>query len=246
MRCGLRGKLIWSAGASAIKLALMLRDFFTSPNFLALLRFWEGARAGRVVPDWNGDLAAIPTSLLSRIIVIERREALIYRYLGMLSKARFGRDPTGVTVAETLSPGYAAYLADLIETALVGGAPVFSSSVLHQNNLIRRTGRLVAPFTLRGSAAPCLTMSAHLEVGEKFKVTEVLEPGGVLETERIRISAVADLCARLEEARRYYQLSRAVPDRSLASEWSGIAAKLAAGAIVPLRTFRNARDTHED
>jgi hypothetical protein len=122
----------------------MLRDFFISPNFLALLRFWEGARAGRVVPDWNGDLAAIPTSLLARIIVIERREALIYRYLGILSKTRFGRDPTGITVAETLSPEYAAYVADLVETVLVAGEPVFSSSVLHQDNLIRRTGRLVA------------------------------------------------------------------------------------------------------
>jgi hypothetical protein len=245
MRCGLCGKLIRSAGASAIGLPLILRDFFTSPNFLALLRFWEGARAGRVVPDWNGDLAAIPTSLLSRIVVMERREALIYRYVGILSKTRFGRDPTGVTVAETLSPGYAAYVADLVETAVVGGAPVFSSSVLHQDNLIRRTGRLVAPFTLRGSAAPCVTMSAHLEVGDEFKVTEVLEPGGVLETQRIRISGVPDVCARLEEARRYHQLSRAVPDRSLASEWSGIAAQLGAGAIVPLGTFRNARDTDE-
>ena len=197
-----------------------------------------------MAPDWNGDLATIPASLLSRIVVMERREALTYRYLGILNKARFGSDPTGATVAETLSPEYAAYLTDLVETVLAGGAPVFSSSVLHQDNLIRRTGRLVAPFTLRRSAAPCVTMSVHLEAGDKFKVTEVVEPGGVLETERIQISGVPDVCARLEEARRYHQLSRGMPDRSLASEWAGIAAKLGAGAIVPLRTFR--RDTDED
>jgi hypothetical protein len=83
----------------------MLRDFFASPNFLALLLFWEGARAGHVVPDWNGELAAIPAGLLSRIIVMERRETLIYRYLGALPKMRFGRDPTGATLTETLSPG---------------------------------------------------------------------------------------------------------------------------------------------
>jgi hypothetical protein len=121
-------------------------------------------------PDWNGDLATIPASLLSRIVVVERREALIYRYLGILNKSRFERDPTGATVAQTLSPGYAAYLTDLVETTLTGRAPVFSASVLHQDNLIRRTGRLVAPFTLRGSAAPCVTMSAHLEGGDTFKV----------------------------------------------------------------------------
>jgi hypothetical protein len=215
----------------------MLRHFFASPNFLALLRFWEGARAGRVVPDWNGDIAAIPANLLPRIVIVERREAVIYRYLGSLNKRQFGWDPTGATVAETLSPGYAAYLTDLVETALTGAAPVFSSSVLHQDDLIRRTGRLVAPFTLQGSPAPCVTMSAHLEAGDEFKVTEVVEPGGVLETERIRISGVPDMCARLEEAGRYHQLSRAVPDRSLASEWDRIAAKLGAGAIVPLRRF---------
>jgi hypothetical protein len=89
-------------------------------------------------------------------------------------------------------------------------------------------------------------MSAHFEVGDKFKVTEVVEPEGVLETERIRISGVPDVCARLEEARRYHHLSRAMLDRGLASEWAGIAAELGAGAIVPLPTFRAARDTDED
>jgi hypothetical protein len=202
----------------------MLRDFFASPNFLALLRFWDGARAGRAVPE----------------IIVERREALIYRYLGILNKRQFGRDPTGTTIAETLSPEYAAYLADLAESALAGAAPVFSCSILTRDNLIKRTGRLVAPFTLRGSPTPCLTMSTHLEVGDEFKVTEVVEPGGVVETERVRILGVSDVCARLEEVGRYHQLSRGMPDRRLASEWDRIAASLGAGIIVPLRKFGEA------
>src|SRR5882762_4273631 len=178
----------------------MLRNFFASPNFLALLRFWDDARAGRAVPDWTGDLAAVPANLVQRLVIVERREALIYRHVGILNQRQFDRDPTGATVADTLSAEYAAYLADLTDSALAGAAPVFSSSILRRGDLIKRTGRLVAPFTLRGSPAPCLTMSAHLGAGNEFKVTEVVEPGGVLETERVRISGVADVCARLEEA----------------------------------------------
>src|SRR5882724_4727369 len=177
----------------------MLRDFFASPNFLALLRFWDGARAGRAVPDWTGDLADIPANLLQRLVIVERREALTYRYLGILNQRQFGRDPTGATVAETLSAEYAAYLTDLVESTLAGAAPVFSCSILRRDDLIKRTGRLVAPFTLRGSPAPCITMSAHLEAGNEFKVTEVVEPGGVLETERVRIAGVPAVCERLEE-----------------------------------------------
>ena len=110
----------------------MLRDFFASPNFLALLRFWERARAGTTVPDWNGELSSIPAHLLQRLVIVERREtALVYRYLGTHNRRRFGRDPTGATIAETLSAEYAAYLTDLIETVLAGAAPVFSCLVQH-------------------------------------------------------------------------------------------------------------------
>jgi hypothetical protein len=219
----------------------MLRDFFASPNFLTLLRFWDGARAGRAVPDWDGDLAAIPANLLPRTVIVERSgEALTYRYLGTYNKNQFGRDPTGTTIAETLSPEYAAYLADLTAAALAGATPVFSCSVLHRDNLVKRTGRLVAPFTFRGSPSPSVVMSAHLEAGDEFKVTEVVEPGSVLETERMRIAGVPDMCARLEEAGRYHRLSRGVPDRGLASEWDKISASLGAGVVVPLRRFGEA------
>src|SRR5690348_1518306 len=121
----------------------MLRDFFASPNFIALLRFWDAARAGQAVPDWDGDVAAIPAHLRERVVIVERRGAnLIYRYLGIHNRKRFGRDPTGDTVAETLDGNYTAYLADLTEAVLAGAAPVFSCSVLRRNDLIRRTGRL--------------------------------------------------------------------------------------------------------
>jgi hypothetical protein len=207
----------------------MLRDFFASPNFLALLRFWDSARAGANRPDWNGELSSIPADLLPRLVIVERHKTLTYRYLGIEKKRQFGRDPTGATIAATLSPEYAAYITDLIETSLAGAAPVFSCSILHRDNLIKRTGRLVAPFTLRGSPSPTLIMSAHLVAGDEFKVTEVVEPGGVLETERVRIAGVPAVCARLEEIGRYHQLSQAMPDRGLAKEWDRIAASLGPG-----------------
>ena len=215
----------------------MLREFFASPNFLALLRFWDSLRTGATVPDWTGELAAIPANLRQRLVIVERREDLIYRYVGILNQSQFARDPTGATIAETLSPEYVAYLADLVESVLAGAAPVFSCSILRRNDLIKRTGRLVAPFTLRRSPAPCLIMSAHLEAGDEFKVTEVVESGGVLETERVRIAGVPAVCDRLEEVWRYHLLSGMEPDRSLASEWDRIAASLGAGVIVPLPRF---------
>jgi hypothetical protein len=226
----------------------MLRDFFASPNFLALLRFWDSARIGAAVPDWNGKLSSIPAHLLQRLVIVERRKAaLVYRYLGTHNQQRFGRDPTGASIAETLSAEYAAYLTDLTESVLSGAAPVFSCSILRQGGLIRRTGRLVAPFTLCGSAPPRLMMSAHLEAGDEFKVTEVVEPGGVLEIDRVRIAGVPAMCTRLEEIGRYHKLSQAVPDRSLAKEWDRIAGSLGVGVLVPLLRFdekrpRNATD----
>jgi hypothetical protein len=216
----------------------MLRDFFASANFLALLRFWDGARAGRAVPEWSGDVADIPPDLRQRLVIVERRQAdLFYRYLGPYNKSQFGRDPTGSTVAATLSAEYAAYLGDLVDCVLTGAAPVFSCCILSRGSLVRRTGRLVAPVALRGSSAPSLTMSAHLEAGDEFKVTEVAAPGGVLETERVRISGVSDVCARIEEAGRYHHLSQGMSDRILAREWDRIAASLGAAVLAPLRRF---------
>ena len=158
-----------------------------------------------------------------------------------MNQRQFGRNPTGSTVAETLSADYAAYLDDLTAAALSAGAPIFSTSVLRRDDLLKRTARLVAPFTLRGSAAPCLTMSVHLEVGDAFKVTEVVEPGGVFETARHRIAAAPDVCARLAEAGRYYQLSCGMPDRGVASEWEQRATRLEAELAVPLPCFRGER-----
>jgi hypothetical protein len=220
----------------------MLRDFFASKNFLALLRFWDEARRGGAVADWNGDPVSIPDHLRQRVVIVEPRGAdLVYRYVGISNQRQFGRDPTGATVAETLSADYAAYLGDLADAALPAAAPIFSTSILRRDDLLKRTGRLLAPFSLRGSAAPCLTMSVHLEVGDAFKVTEVVEPGAVFETERYRIAAEPDAYARLAEAGRYYQLSRGMPDRGLASEWDQLAARLEAEIAVPLPCFRGGR-----
>ena len=96
----------------------MLRKFFASPNFLGLLRFWDESRAANGVPDWNGELSAIPADLLPRLIIVQRRDALTYHYVGAENVAQFGRDPTGRSISETLSREYADYISDIIESTL--------------------------------------------------------------------------------------------------------------------------------
>jgi hypothetical protein len=215
----------------------MLRNFFASPNFLGLLKFWDASRNGRKVPDWDGDLARIPAELLPRLIVVDRDGALRYRHIGSELAAGFSHDPTGQTIAETLSPGYAAYISDIIERTLTNGNPIFSASVLHRQSMVKMTGRLVAPFTVRGARRPSLIMSAHLMGGDAFKVTEVVEPGGVIETQRLMIAGVPDLCARLDEAGRYHRLSHLTTDRALARKWDAIATSLGSCVLVPLEAF---------
>jgi hypothetical protein len=218
----------------------MLRNFFASPNFLRLLRFWEASRADGGAAAWGGNISAIPAELQPRLVIVERvaAERLIYRFVGSENVSQFGRDPTGQSVREILSPEYAAYIEDIIGITLDRAAPVFSSSVLYLDTRVKSTGRLVAPFALRGASKPTLIMSAHLMGGDDFKVTEIAAPGSVVETERLMIAGVPEMCARLEEAGRYHRFSRLTTDRSLAQEWVKIAASLGAGILVPLEGFR--------
>ena len=216
----------------------MLRNFFASPSFLGLLKFWDASRNGRKVPDWDGDLACIPAELLPHLIIVDRDGALRYRHVGAGLAVGFGHDPTGKTIAETLSPGYAAYISDIIERTLTNGNPIFSASVLHRQSTVKMTGRLVVPFTFPGARRQWLIMSAHLMGGDAFKVTEVVEPGGVIETQRLMIAGVPDLCARLDEAGRYHRLSHLTTDRALARKWDAIATSLGSCVLVPLEAFR--------
>jgi hypothetical protein len=177
---------------------------------------------------------------LSRLIIALHDGAPIYRHVGVELQVQFGMNPVGRSVPQTLSGEYAIYVVDIIESALRSGAPIFSSCVLHSHGMVKLTGRLMAPFTYRGAAAPSLIMSAHLVGGDDFKVTEVVEPGSVVETERLMIAGVPDLCSRLEEAGRYHRLSHLMADRLLASKWDGIAASLGNGILVPLGAYRTA------
>jgi hypothetical protein len=70
----------------------------------------------------------------------------------------------------------------------------------------------------------------------------VVEPGAVLETERVRITTAApNVCDRLAEAGRYDKLSRGMPDRGIAGEWDKIAAALEAEITVSLPCYRAER-----
>ncbi len=215
----------------------MLRNFFAAPDFLRLLRFWESRRGGAALADWDGDVSAIPAELLPNLIILDELPDARYRYVGAACTRRFGGDTTGRKVAETLGPAYGGYIRSLIEDALLRRAPVFSASVLQIEPEVMLTGRLFAPFALRGSPEPRIVMSAHFFSEGRFRVKDVGAQGSVLETERLLIAAVPEICARLEEARRYHHLSRATPDPALAREWDRIAVDLGAGALVALPTY---------
>ena len=64
--------------------------FFADPDFLALLEFWETLRAGRALPDWDGDMAAFPRSLLPNLIISDRRGDAVVGYAS-LNRNRFER-----------------------------------------------------------------------------------------------------------------------------------------------------------
>jgi hypothetical protein len=76
----------------------MLRHFFAAPDFLALLRFWDGLRAPSGVAVWDGDLAIVPPGLLPNLIVAAWGREPVYRYIGRECVHRFGADPTGSPV----------------------------------------------------------------------------------------------------------------------------------------------------
>ncbi|HZS83391.1 MAG TPA: hypothetical protein VFA50_10975 [Stellaceae bacterium] len=218
----------------------MLRNFFAAPDFLSLLRFWEDSRRGAAVAQWSGDRALIPPDLLPDLVIAERDEEVVYRYCGEECVRRFGGDPTGRPVYEALRGAYRRYVGSLIEDVLRRAAPLFSSSIFQHNGAVAVTGRLFAPFIRPGSAAPSIIMGIHLFRGDEFPLRAVGDSGVIDETQRLLISGVPELCARLEDARRYHQLARIARHEPSAGEWDDIARRLSRGALVPLETFRDA------
>jgi hypothetical protein len=215
----------------------MLRNFFAAPDFLGLLRFWERSRIGDGIADWNGEPSQIPAPLLPNIVILDELQNPRYRYVGSECARRFGDDTVGRTVAAVLKGAYREYIRSIIDDTMRRRAPVFSASVLQVETEIIIAGRLFAPFPSHRAAEPSIIASAHFFTDSRFLLREIGGSGSVLETERLLIAKVPEVCARLEEARRYHHLSGVTPDRALASEWDKIASELGKRALMPLETF---------
>ncbi len=217
----------------------MLHNFFAAPDFLALLRFWDRVRAASGVAVWDGDFAIVPAELLPNLIVAAWSPVPVYRYVGRECADRFGADPTGLPVLETLGGAYGRYIRTLGDEVIERRAPIFSASVLEVGDEVTVTGRLFAPFAAAPAAAPSMVMSVQLFSRAAFKPNAVGRSGFVNENQRLLIAGVPEVCARLDEARRYHHLARFVSARPQASEWDDVARHLASGALVALTPFRD-------
>src|SRR5260221_2452771 len=142
----------------------MSNHFFAAPDFLELLQFWDASRGGRLLPDWSGDIAVIPAPLLPNLIVSDRRaEPFTYLYVGANCVQRWGSDPTGKPLYDTLKGAHRDYIKSLGDEAMARQAPIFSAAVYqHDPERMVMTERIYAPFTYQGSAQPEMMMTLQL------------------------------------------------------------------------------------
>jgi len=213
----------------------MTSPFFAVPDFLELLQFWDAERKGRPLPEWQHDMARVPPLLLPNLIVSDR-PAATYLYVGSECVRRWGGDPTGKRIYdEVLSGAHSRYIKSLGDEAMARRAPIFSAAVYQPDSTnVIMTGRLYAPFAIPGSQDVRILLTLQLFRGSEQKLQEVGLRGIVHEIRRDMIAMVPELCSRLAEARRYYQISRHVQQRSLAQEIDAIARDLTGSALIPL------------
>ncbi|HUA52884.1 MAG TPA: hypothetical protein VMB81_12020 [Candidatus Sulfotelmatobacter sp.] len=211
--------------------------FFADPDFLELLQFWEASRAGRALPDWSGDVGVVPRNLLANLIITDRRgPEPVYQYVGAECVRRWGSDPTGKRIySDVLTGAHGRYIRSLGEESVARRAPIFSTAVYQPDaTSVIMTGRLYAPFSYRGSPDPGAMMTLQLFRGSDTELRQIGIKGIVHEIRRDMITNVGELCARLETARRDFQISRHTRQRSLAQDVDLIAQELTGGALVPL------------
>ncbi len=218
---------------------MLSTHFFADPDFLHLLRFWDASRHGRDLPDWNGDLGVVPPSILPNLIISDRRGPPTYHYVGAECVRRWGSDPTGRRAyGDVLKGAHARYLHSLSAECLARRAPVFSTAVYEPTATdLVMTGRLHAPFTYQGSAEPAFLMTVQLFKGSERELREIGIAGIVHEIRRDLITHPAELCLRLEDARRQYQIARHTHGRTLAQQVEAITQDLAGHALIALPCF---------
>jgi hypothetical protein len=215
---------------------MLTTHFFADPDFLELLQFWDASRGGRPLPDWSGDIGVMPRGLLPNLIISDRRGEPTYLYVGAECVRRWGSDPTGRRAyGDVLRGAHARYLKSLSEETLARRAPIFSAAVYQPDAAsMIMTGRLHAPFTYQGSAEPVMMVTLQLFKGSERELREIGIAGIVHEIRRDLIADVAALCARLEDARRQFQIARHTHRRTLAQDVDVIAHELIGSALLSL------------
>jgi hypothetical protein len=216
----------------------MSTHFFAVPDFLELLRFWEASRGRRDVPRWDGDFGAVPRGLLANLTLSDRRGEPVYAYVGAEIQRRWGGNMTGRRIYDVLTGAHARYIRSLGNDAIARRAPIFSAAI-YQPDATRMimTGRLFVPFADREAPEPCFLMTMQLFAESDAPLRDVGSRGFVHEIRRDMIALVPALCAGLEEARRFYQLSRHTRQRTLAQEVDDVARELTGSALVPLPCY---------
>src|SRR5260221_4451400 len=132
----------------------MLHNFFAAPDFLALLRFWDRVLAPSGVAVWDGDFAIVPAELLPNLIVAAWSPVPVYRYVGRECADRFGADPTGLPILETLGGAYGRYIRTLGDEVIERRAPLLSARAPASRGRGGGPRRLVSPLAPPPPRAP--------------------------------------------------------------------------------------------
>ncbi len=212
---------------------MLTPHFFADPEFLGLLRFWETSRGTRPVPEWLGNVAALPQDILPNLAIVDFRGDPTYRYFGSELARRWGGDPSGRSVfGRVLRGEQSRYLKSVTDDVFARRAPIFSAAVYESSTAgVVMTGRLIAPFTYEGSAEPCFLLAVQLFRGsdEEMRAVDVVH-----ELRRDLITDAGAVWARLDEAGRHYQIARHTRGRALAHEVEAIARELTGRAVMSL------------
>jgi hypothetical protein len=213
-------------------------DFYSDPEFLALLRFWHNSRGAAALPVWReGTVATLPPFLADKVIVSAVHDGRHrYVHVGADSARRFGANPIGRFVDETLAGPYRRYILSLIDEAAGRHAPVFSTSVYRiDDRMPVVTGRLFTPFADEASGAPSVNLAVQLFTDSELPLA-AFSKGTVEEITR-KLIAVPDACAKLEQASRLFRLSRGARLGAAADEMVALAREFDETATVALPTL---------
>lgn len=216
----------------------MAERFLAEPEFVRLLRFWVDCRGARSVPEWDGDLGHVPRSLLPNLIITERRPDPVYRYVGPECVSTLGSDPTGRRIYEEVLRGaHNRYIRSVAEDTLARRAPIFSAAIYRAREELLTSFRLLVPFTDPGATATRFIFSLQLFAGSYVKLAALADGGFVDELERRLVLGVPEICARLEQARRYHLLAGRIHQDVLARDLAAMAKELAGDALLALPVF---------